>query len=422
MVPDRERDLLPVVVELRLGGLETLNGLARELNARGIKTGEGCNWYPSTVERLFDASDELVRQARLRSVRPHILGRRCARRGFRVTAAATLAVMQAADQRASGLLPLIVEMRCSGETSLRKAAAKLNRSGLAAPRGGQCCAMTVKRALARRMRSDPGRLGHPVTPREQKAVRRAQSIKFDRCLERRLCQLLDRGYQNTTALSAELNRLGWLSKWGLAWTVNSLGQYVSQHLPAIWQLFRARDLDGALWREVRALFVKAEQLGIRSRPAMTEFFNDRRQRSLSGRHRWNEHLIQYARKRLGLTESEATRVARRVQAKRIHDGIARREGIDREPFSAHTRAAKMAAKGAVTPMGLPMTEGALRRVLYRGRRRGRRDACFWSDERKAEFEALVEAGRSVHEIVWDLGVSESAVRSRLWKRRKRGTR
>jgi hypothetical protein len=411
-VQEYERGLLPLVVELRRFGVKTLGGLARELNARGVKTGKGGDWYPATVKRLVEASTQLERDP------PHILGRRCTRRGIAVTAAAIKAKKQAADQRASVLLPLIVEMRCSGETSLRKAAAKLNGSGLTAPRGGQCYAMTVKRALARRQRASC-----PVTRREQDAVRRAQAVKYEQWLERRLWRLIDRGCDSTVALSPELNRLGWLSLKGLPWSVNSLGQYVSHHLPAIWSLIRARgSLDGLLWQEIRARFVEAERVGIRARRALSEFFNRRRQRTPSGHQAaWNEWLIQHARKRLGLgVQSKAEQRARLAHAKRIHDGIARREGIDREPFSLRTRAAKMTAKGTVTAMGLPFTEQRLRgSALYRGAARGRRDARYWSAERKAEFDALVEAGCSVGEIAWDLGISESAVRSRRRLQRQR---
>src|SRR5215469_16418805 len=99
---DHARDLLPLVVELRLGGLETRAALARELNARGIKTAAGNQWYSSTVGRLLDASNEAVRQARLRRDEE-----RHGRRGAMVR------------DRERDFLPLVVELRLFGGLETR---------------------------------------------------------------------------------------------------------------------------------------------------------------------------------------------------------------------------------------------------------------------------------------------------------------
>jgi hypothetical protein len=410
-----ERSLLPLVVELRARGVETPNRLARELNARAIKTSAGCNWRGFTVKRLFEASGELLRQARLEEPRPHILGRRSTRRGRAVTAAAIKAKKEAADQRSSVLLPLIVEMRHSGETALRKAAAKLNDSGHTAPRGGQCCAMTVKRALARRKR-----VGFPITRGEQDGVRRAQAVKYDQCLERRLGRLIDRGWDNTVALSRELNRRGWLNRSGQPWGTDRLGDYVKHHLPAIWSLIRTQVGDPVVWQEIEARFIEAEQRGVFTLTALAEFFNEQRQRTASGQGVWSRDTIEYARRRLGRAQSEETRSVRLAHAKRIHDGLARREGINREPFDLRRRAAKMAAKGVVTPMGLPLTEGRLRAALYRDGS-GRRHERWFSAERAAEFDALVAAGKGAGEIAWELNMSKKAVESRREMLRRRNS-
>jgi hypothetical protein len=47
------RDILPVIEDIRAAGITTLEGIAAELNARGILTARHGAWFPSTVKRLL---------------------------------------------------------------------------------------------------------------------------------------------------------------------------------------------------------------------------------------------------------------------------------------------------------------------------------------------------------------------------------
>jgi len=53
-------NVLPIIHAIRDAGVTTLTGIAAALNARGIKTSRGGQWYPSTVKNV------LRREARLR--------------------------------------------------------------------------------------------------------------------------------------------------------------------------------------------------------------------------------------------------------------------------------------------------------------------------------------------------------------------
>jgi HNH endonuclease len=49
----RDANVLPVIRELEARGPLTLPELAEALNARGVKTPRGGQWYPASVARLF---------------------------------------------------------------------------------------------------------------------------------------------------------------------------------------------------------------------------------------------------------------------------------------------------------------------------------------------------------------------------------
>jgi DNA invertase Pin-like site-specific DNA recombinase len=44
----------PVIDQIKLAGITTLQGIADTLNVRGIPTARGGQWYPGTVKRLID--------------------------------------------------------------------------------------------------------------------------------------------------------------------------------------------------------------------------------------------------------------------------------------------------------------------------------------------------------------------------------
>jgi len=62
---------------------------------------------------------------------------------------AVAAIKAEADRAAGNVLPIIVEIRMSGATSLRAVAEALNARGVSTPRGGRWHAMSVQNALAR---------------------------------------------------------------------------------------------------------------------------------------------------------------------------------------------------------------------------------------------------------------------------------
>jgi len=47
------RDILPVIEDIRASGITSLDGIAAELNCRGILTARNGAWFPSTVKPLL---------------------------------------------------------------------------------------------------------------------------------------------------------------------------------------------------------------------------------------------------------------------------------------------------------------------------------------------------------------------------------
>jgi DNA invertase Pin-like site-specific DNA recombinase len=50
----RAQDVLPIIEGIRASGITGLNGIAAELNSRGIFTARGGRWWPTTVKNLLD--------------------------------------------------------------------------------------------------------------------------------------------------------------------------------------------------------------------------------------------------------------------------------------------------------------------------------------------------------------------------------
>lgn len=60
-VTSRAADLAPVIAEMRAGGIDTLNGMARELNRRSIPTARGsATWSAIQVRRAIEAVENAV--------------------------------------------------------------------------------------------------------------------------------------------------------------------------------------------------------------------------------------------------------------------------------------------------------------------------------------------------------------------------
>jgi DNA invertase Pin-like site-specific DNA recombinase len=56
----RADDVMPIVNDIRASGVTSLLGIADELNARGILTARGGQWYATTVRNLLARSDRLL--------------------------------------------------------------------------------------------------------------------------------------------------------------------------------------------------------------------------------------------------------------------------------------------------------------------------------------------------------------------------
>ena len=56
-------DMLPIVDDIRTAGITTLEGIAAELNSRGILTARKRKWYATTVRNLLARSGRLPREA-----------------------------------------------------------------------------------------------------------------------------------------------------------------------------------------------------------------------------------------------------------------------------------------------------------------------------------------------------------------------
>lgn len=56
-------NVLPIVQHIQAAGIDTLDGIAKALNARGIKTARGGKWYPTTVKNLMARESMTERQA-----------------------------------------------------------------------------------------------------------------------------------------------------------------------------------------------------------------------------------------------------------------------------------------------------------------------------------------------------------------------
>jgi len=49
-------NMLPVINDIRAAGITTYSGIARELNAREIRTRTGRQWHPMTVRNVLTRS------------------------------------------------------------------------------------------------------------------------------------------------------------------------------------------------------------------------------------------------------------------------------------------------------------------------------------------------------------------------------
>ena len=63
LADQRAAKTLPIVRELQASGIGTLQGMADALNARGVPTARGAQWYPTTVKNLLERDLRDLQQA-----------------------------------------------------------------------------------------------------------------------------------------------------------------------------------------------------------------------------------------------------------------------------------------------------------------------------------------------------------------------
>src|SRR3954447_17228536 len=133
----RAADLRPVIEDIRASGGTSLRQIAARLNDRGIVTARGKEWKAVQVRLLLQRLDQPTSTAE--SLKNRDIG---LRKGNATRKAQ-------ADSRATGLEPVIEDIRASGATSLHQIAKELNARGIVTPRGKEWQATQVWKLLAR---------------------------------------------------------------------------------------------------------------------------------------------------------------------------------------------------------------------------------------------------------------------------------
>ena len=200
------------------------------------------------------------------------------------TARATLAVQAAATRHARRVLPIIIELRCTGIFSLGKIARELRRRGVRTARGGQWHPMTVGRLLSRRRLA-----GCLMTLPEMSAVHQANVVSHARHIKSLVQGLMARRFDNTAKLSAELNRNDELTITGRQWSPNSLGMYLKQHSPRIYDRV---ECGGRLRiRQIGAAIDRLNRRGVVALAAIAEALNKEGVPTLSGKAMWTARIV-----------------------------------------------------------------------------------------------------------------------------------
>jgi DNA invertase Pin-like site-specific DNA recombinase len=184
----RMRDLAPVIAEIQAAGIVTPIAIARELNARGIRTVCGGPWSNKLIPKLL---------ARL------YFGRN-AKQAAQAHRAAKHAWM-------AELAPVIADIRASGCTSARSIARALNARGISACKGGAWRGDVVQALMAR--------LANGLSPLSY--VRRTNHLSKLRLI---IKEIQASGIHSANGIGRELNARGIRGLLGGRWGANQVRQ------------------------------------------------------------------------------------------------------------------------------------------------------------------------------------------------------
>jgi hypothetical protein len=299
-------------------------------------------------------------------------------------------------------MPLIIELRGLGVTSLGKIATVLNERNIPAPRGGAWHRETVSRLLAQ-LSGRHGPLPASVT------------AGYHRELVPLIERLVTEGVDSVPKLMVELNCRGRPRLNGTPWTTRALGEYLSCHCACLYDDIksrgdRRRQVIAAAIDEIRA----AGWLGYR---AISEELKRRHVPTPGGRLdvEWTADLVERFQQRTGRSKPQGEHT---IEIKRVLDGM-RRRGV----IGARALADGFMKEGVPTPSGSPVWKvWTVKQLCRRWGRDLHRPPMFWTPERIAEANALRARGKSVAEIAWELGqerrLTAKAVESALSRARR----
>jgi transposase len=300
---DFARTILPIIAEIRTGGITSTHGIAAELNRRGIPTREGKQWFGASVGYMLRrAEGALAGDAQ----------RPCAE-----------AMRAAADRRVRQIGPAVLELRSRG-FSLAGIGIELERRGLRAARGGRWHRASVKRLLAR-CRS-AGTMGASLA---YATLRRVMAEYVRRRLRPFIERSMRQGCNTMGKVFVEAGRADFRTVSGHRYaSVSSFGVCVRQHCPDLAELLQVRWLvpRGPWYEQLVADMQEMTAVGISTHAARAAWLNQRGRRSPSGYFYTRDSVVHYMG-RLGLIPSrpdyEEAQERRRVHAKRKLDGYAR---------------------------------------------------------------------------------------------------
>jgi len=386
---------IPIIAEIRSGGITSTHRIDAELNRRGIPTREGKQWFGASVGYMLRRSEAaLVGDAQ----------RPCAG-----------AMRAAADRRARQIGPAVLELRSRG-FSLSRIGIELERRGLRAARGGRWHRSSVKRLLAR------CRSAGAEGPSLAYAARRQVMAEYVR---QRLRPFIERsmrqGCETMGKVFAEAGRVDFRTVSGEHYAnISSFGLCVRQHCPDLAELLQVRwlALRGPWYGQFVSDLQEMTAAGINTHAARTAWLNQRGRRSPSG-YAYTRDSVHHYIERLGFIPPrpvyEAAREARWAHAKRKLDGYARH---GTRGFRSLTARARTAGLVPVSGRG-EWTEWS---TWYHYNRLGRRLPKLppkWTDEEVAEMVDLKRQGKTTRDIAEFFRTSRSTVKRKLRKQAKR---
>lgn len=140
--------LAPIVDEVLQKGFQNYEQLAQELDARGVKTRQGCRWSEDTAGHLYRT---LAAMGRIPSPMSYERYRACQRspRNHEAVERNRQALRDNADDFARGMAPILASLRAHGCTNPGLLAAELNARGIMPQRASQWTYWNVRHLIER---------------------------------------------------------------------------------------------------------------------------------------------------------------------------------------------------------------------------------------------------------------------------------